>query len=94
MAIVVKNEPENHRYVIEIDGERVGMAEYRLRGDIIDFTHTEVDTTRRERGLAKELVQTALDDVRNNSTLRVVATCPYVAHWLTEHPDYQDLLSR
>ena len=94
MAIVVKNEPENNRYVIEVDGERAGLADYTLHDDRIVFTHTEVDTTRREHGLASQLVQTALDDVRSSSDRRVVAQCPYVASWLRKHPEYQDLLSR
>jgi uncharacterized protein len=94
MAIVVKNEPENGRYVIEIDGERVGLADYTLHDDRIVFTHTEVDTSRRERGLASQLIQAALDDVRSSSTRRVVAQCPYVAGWIPKHPEYQDLLSR
>ena len=94
MANVVRNEPENNRYVIERDGEQLGMAQYRIHGDQIVFIHTEVDTDRRERGLASELVQAALDDVRSSSGRRVVAQCPYVARWLTKHPDYQDLLSR
>jgi predicted GNAT family acetyltransferase len=94
MADVVRNDPENSRYVLERDGTRIGLADYDLHDDQIVFTHTEVDTTLREHGLASALVQSALDDVRTSSTRRVVASCPYVKSWLTKHPEYQDLLSR
>lgn len=94
MAIEVRNDPEHSQYVIEVDGEKVGIAAYQVRDESIVFTHTEVDTNRREKGLAGQLVETALNDVRDNTSLRVVAQCPYVSHWLTKHPDYQWLLTR
>ncbi len=94
MADIVRKDPGNNRYVIERDGEVIGFTEYRLQDRSIVFIHTEVDTSRREHGLPSGLVQSALDDVRDNTDLRVVAQCPYVAHWVSEHPDYQTLLSR
>ena len=44
--------------------------------------------------MASTLVQTALDDVRDHSERRVIASCPYVRRWLSEHPDYADLQKR
>ena len=95
MSLTVANEPDASRYSLMRDGERIGVAEYTLRGaDQIVFTHTEIEEARREKGMASTLVQSALDDVRLNSDRRVVATCPYVRHWLREHREYQDLLTR
>ncbi|HEY2555771.1 MAG TPA: GNAT family N-acetyltransferase [Diaminobutyricibacter sp.] len=94
MGITVRNEPELNRYVILKDDEQVGFTEYHIHDDEIDFYHTEVDPERREGGLASILVQSALDDVRDNSDRRLVASCPYVRHWLREHPEYRDLLAR
>lgn len=95
MSLTVVNEPDASRYALLRDGERIGVAEYTMRGaDQIVFTHTEIEEARRENGMASTLVQSALDDVRANSDRRVVATCPYVRHWLREHPEYQDLLKR
>ncbi|MEO8906573.1 MAG: GNAT family N-acetyltransferase [Microbacteriaceae bacterium] len=94
MAHIVANHADRNRYVISTDDGEAGFAEYRIDGDTIVFTHTVIDPEKRERGLASELVQFALDDVRATSTRRVVAECPYVTHWLDEHPEYQDLLER
>jgi uncharacterized protein len=94
MAHTVAHRPDQNRYVISKDDDQVGFAEYRIDGDTIVFTHTEIDPEKRERGLASELVQSALDDVRASSDRRVVAECPYVSHWLEEHPGYGDLLTR
>ena len=34
----------------------------------------------------------ALDDAREKG-LSVIPTCPYAENWISEHPDYQDLLA-
>lgn len=94
MSLTVVKQPESSRYALLKDGEQIGVAEYDLRDDAIVFTHTVIDEEKREKGMASTLVQEALDDVRANTDLRVVATCPYVRHWLREHPEYQDLQSR
>lgn len=94
MTLTVENQPDRGRYALLKDGEVIGVAEYDLRDDAIVFTHTEIEEAKRERGMASDLVQTALDDVRDNTSLRVVASCPYVRRWLGDHPDYQELQRR
>jgi hypothetical protein len=94
MTLTVENQPEQSRYVIVREGEVIGVAEYEHRSDAIVFTHTEVDPEKREKGMASTLVQAALDDVRDNTGLRVIAACPYVRHWISEHPDYAGLQAR
>ena len=94
MSLTVENRPDESRYVLLADGEVIGVAEYELRGERIVFTHTEVDEEKREKGMASRLVQAALDDVRDNSKRQIVASCPYVRSWLSEHPDYAGLQQR
>lgn len=94
MSLSVENQPTESRYALLQDGEVIGVAEYDLRGDAIVFTHTEVDEARRERGMASTLVRSALDDVRDHSDRRVIASCPYVRSWLSRHPDYAELQKR
>jgi predicted GNAT family acetyltransferase len=94
MTTTVVNNPDRSRYEISIDGDVVGVAVYELGENSINFTHTQVETDSRERGLGGNLVQHALDDVRSESSARVIATCPFVSRWISEHPDYQDLLAR
>ncbi|MDN4613744.1 GNAT family N-acetyltransferase [Leifsonia sp. F6_8S_P_1B] len=94
MSLTVENQPDQSRYALLKDGAVIGIAEYDLRDDAIVFTHTEVDPEKREKGMASHLVQTALDDVRDNTRLRVIASCPYVRSWLSEHPDYAGLQRR
>jgi predicted GNAT family acetyltransferase len=94
MSLTVENQPDQSRYVLLQDGEEIGIAEYVLQDDAIVFTHTEVDEAKREKGMASTLVKAALDDVREGSDRRVVASCPYVRSWLSAHPDYAELQTR
>jgi predicted GNAT family acetyltransferase len=94
MAPDVAQNQELDRYELVIDGELAGFSEYRLQGTDIVFTHTEITSDDREHGLGGRLVRAALDQVRERTDYRVVAQCPFVSRWISEHPDYQDLLTR
>jgi uncharacterized protein len=90
----VRDDATRHQYSLVEDGAVVGFAAYEIDDDTIRFVHTEVDPDHRGGGRASALVQAALDDVRGNSTRRVVAQCTYVAAWIERHPDYQELTAR
>lgn len=93
MSDVIQNQ-ELDRYELVLDGELAGYTAYQLSDTAITFTHTEILSQEREHGLGGRLVREALDQVRDNTDYRVVAQCPFVAKWISQHPDYQDLLSR
>ena len=90
----VEHEPDLSRYTLWQDGEPVGLADYRMVGQEMQFTHTEVNPAKRDHGLASILVEQALDDVRTRTDFTVVAACPFVAEWIDSHAEYQDLLVR
>ncbi|MFE6774514.1 GNAT family N-acetyltransferase [Streptomyces sp. NPDC057702] len=86
----VERVDDRHRYVILVDGQRVGLTAYRDRGEQRVFFHTEIDDAFAGQGLAARLVREALDDVRATGR-RVVPVCPYVATYLTRHEEYDDI---
>ena len=94
MATEVLNDPSMNRYELLVDGASVGETDYQVRGDTIVFVHTEIDPAHREAGLGGELARGALNLVRAETELRVVASCPFIAAWIAGHPEYQDLLER
>ena len=89
-AIAVDDVPERSRYVIQVDGQAAGFAAYRLRGDRIVFTHTEVDPAFEGQGIGSALARAALDDVRRRG-LAVVLVCPFLTAYVQRHPEYADL---
>lgn len=80
------------RYELHVDGERVAIADFTLRGDVVVLPHTVVDPARRGQGLGAVLVAEALDDIRASGRT-VVPSCWYVAEFIDSHPAYGDLLA-
>lgn len=92
---VVVHDEAGSRYVLMRGDDELGFAAYETgeRGELV-FTHTEIDPDKQEKGLGSQLVQGALDDVRANSTARVVAKCPFVFRYISEHDEYKELTAR
>lgn len=91
MATEIQDNPAESRYEAHLEGELAGIAAYRLEGDTIVFTHTEVEVE--GQGVGSALARGALDDVRRQGTRRVVPTCHFMKGWIDEHPDYADLVA-
>ena len=91
MDVEVIDNPDKARFEILADGELAVFVLYHLRGHEIAFTHTETDDRFRGHGLASQLVRTALDEARARH-LAVLPYCPFVRSWITEHPEYADLV--
>jgi len=85
--------PGRSRYELRLDGRLVGLAAYRRRDGRIAFTHTEVDESCEGRGFGSRLTAAALDDARRQG-LRILPLCPFVAHYVETHPEYQELARR
>ena len=90
MNTIVRDNPDRNRYELLLDGEVVGIADYRIDGDRVVMPHTVIDPARRGGGLGAVLVQGALDDIRSAGRT-VVPVCWFVAEFLDLNPDYEDL---
>jgi uncharacterized protein len=87
----VADVPEQSRYELRLGGRLIGLAAYRRRKDRIAFTHTEVDPSCEGRGFGSKLAEAALDDARAKG-LTVLPLCPFIAHYVDQHPEYEELL--
>ena len=88
--IEVRDNAEKSRYELLEDGRLLGVADYRPMGETLAFPHTEIVPSRRNQGLGERLVQEVLDDVRRKGA-KVVPYCWFVAEFIEEHPEYDDL---
>lgn len=89
--MTVRDVPERSRFEVRVDGEIAGYTEYRRRPSLIAFTHTAIDPRFEGRGLASQLVGTALADVRSEG-LAVLPFCPFVRDYIARHAEYVDLV--
>lgn len=86
----VANNPDRSRFEADVDGG-TAVLHYRLDGDVIAFTHTEVPESAQDQGVGSALVRTALDYAEAHG-LRVRPQCPFVAAFIREHGEYQHLV--
>lgn len=82
---------DEQRYEIHVDGTLAGFIRARVTDDTVDLFHTEVFDEFEGQGLAGQLATAALDDVREQGK-KVIATCPYIASYISKHDEYADLL--
>jgi predicted GNAT family acetyltransferase len=87
----VWDDVENHRFVIEVDGEQAGLAVYHLRGGRYLFVHTEVDDAFAGKGVGTTLVEQSLQQVRDLGA-QIVPLCPFYIAYLERHPEQTDLV--
>jgi predicted GNAT family acetyltransferase len=81
-----------HRYEINLDGAKVGHADYKVDGDVLVFDHTEVDPAHQGKNLAGILMRAALDDVRERG-LKMRPVCSYVVKFVERYDEYSDLVA-
>jgi uncharacterized protein len=92
MSTSIRDNYVDSRYEVYDDDQLAGFAVYKLTDHRIAFTHTEVAPAFGGRGLAKQLVTEALDDVRRRG-LAVLPFCPYVRKVISENAGtYLDLV--
>jgi predicted GNAT family acetyltransferase len=91
VSTLVRDAPDDDRYVAEVDGELAGFVTYRLRPELIAFIHTEVEARFEGQGVGSALASFALDDARRRG-LAVLPFCPFVAGYIQRHTEYADLV--
>jgi predicted GNAT family acetyltransferase len=83
--------PDNDRYEVRSNGAVIGRADYQRDGNRVVIPHTQIDPAHGGQGLGGRMVRYALDDIRRQG-LTVVPACPFVADFISKHPEYADLL--
>ena len=88
----VRDDPQELRYqLLDDSGVMIGQIRYVLEPGAVVLVHTEVDPEFQGHGLAGELVQGAMNDLRERG-LKMIPVCPYVRAWLRRHPEQADLV--
>ena len=91
--IEVRHAPEHDRYEVALDGQMVGLLDYRRgRDGAVHLTHAEVSPRVGGRGVGSALVRGALDDLAEKGE-RIVPVCSFVRSVVRDNPDYQRLVA-
>ena len=89
--LTVRDNPDRHRFEIDLGDGSIAIAEYTLPAGKIMFTHTEVPEAHEGKGIATTLIRFALDAARERG-LKVIPICPFFADYMQKHAEVQDLL--
>ena len=80
------------RFELLFDGQRIGFADYFVDASgLFVFPHVEIDPSHGGHGFGGVLVRGSLDSMRQRNA-QIVPRCPFVAAWVSAHPDYADLV--
>ena len=89
-TIPVVNNEAARRFEARL-GDEVAFTEYRLHDGQIILPHTEVPEAFAGRGVGSQLAKAALGYAREQG-LEVVPTCPFIAGYVTKHPEWHDII--
>jgi uncharacterized protein len=79
-----------HRFEIHANGA-IAFLTYRMKGEAIEYLHSETPPELRGHGLAGEIAKFALD--RDKAIGRkVIPSCPFVKTYIDRHPEYAPLV--
>ena len=90
--IAIRDNPAKHRFEADLGEGDLAIAEYYLRPGEIVFTHTEVPTAHKGKGIGSAVVRFALNAARERELL-VVPVCPFFGTYMKEHEEVQHLLA-
>ena len=84
---VPSHNEDKSRYELHLDGELIGIIDYKREGDVVDLPHTEIEEGHEGKGYAGILADFALGEIRDEGLL-VKPTCPYIAKHIERNPEY------
>ena len=88
---MVENNQFENRFEAKVNGV-VALLEYRLRGEVLQFLHTEVPQPAEGQGIGGQLARAGLEYARENGW-KVAPLCSFVAGYIKRHPEYLDLVA-
>jgi predicted GNAT family acetyltransferase len=91
VATKVFDNPQESRFELPLEGG-AALAYYRLEGDTVVLTHTEVPEHLSGQGIGSRLAKDVFETVRTRGQ-KVVTECPFMASYGQRHPEYADLLA-
>lgn len=88
---VVRND-EAMRYEAWKGQELAGVLTFTRTGDGLDLQHTVVEREFRGQGVGERLAEQAMESARDRGET-IMPTCPFLADYVEQHPEYADLVA-
>ncbi len=86
----VIDNPAQHRFELPVE-DTIAVAAYRLEGERVILVHTEVPQELSGQGIGSKLAEGVFEAIRDSGR-KVVTECPFMAGWVSRHPEYANLV--
>jgi len=95
-TMTVRRDQKGHRGAFYIEGEDGRLAELTFSaapdGQLVILEHTEVDESLRGQGIARRLVEAAVNWARDQN-IKLVPVCPFAKAVFDREPAFGDVLA-
>ena len=91
MSTEVIDRPDKSRFELPV-ADALALAYYRLDGERILLTHTEVPPQLSGQGIGSHLAKGVFESIRASGR-KVVTQCEFMAAYAERHPEYAGLLA-
>ena len=89
--MVLTDNTERKQFELIVDGH-TARIEYMIMANKIFLTHTEVPRALEGKGIGSKIVKLAFDEIEKQG-LKLIPLCPFVAKYLTKHPEWKKILA-
>lgn len=87
------NNEELKRYELHV-GDKLAVAEYIVNNEgVVYMTHTETPVELEGQGVASELIEKSLLDIKAQGR-NVFPLCPFVIAYIRRHPEWNSLIKK
>lgn len=90
MELKIHHDSEKNQFFADLGEDRALLNYRKLNDQTLDYKSTFVPEEKRNQGIGSELVRYALDWARDNNYV-VKPSCPFVAQFIEQNPDYQSV---
>jgi len=89
----IANNKKDFRFEIAFPNGEYAFVQYRwLKGNMV-LMRTLVPADMRGKGIGAKLVKYVLDYLRSNN-LKIVVYCAFIAKYIENHPEYNELIAK
>ncbi|GCD49871.1 GNAT family N-acetyltransferase [Acetobacter pasteurianus] len=90
MCNLVDNTAE-HRFELMQNGQKT-FVDYANRDGVLVLLHTEVPASLKGQGAGSRLARAVLDAARSRK-VKISIKCDFLLHFISNHPEYRDIIS-
>ena len=91
IEVDIRFDKPNNQSLATINGDIIGRCSFTIKDNKWYINHTVVKSEYGGRGIAKQLVNTIVDEARK-ANIKIVPICSYAQKMLLDKEEYRDIL--